>query len=48
MPDSGAASPLRTSVERDRALLRLTLARPKANLIDASMIAATSRDTPIP
>jgi cyclohexa-1,5-dienecarbonyl-CoA hydratase len=29
-------------VERDGALLRLTLARPKANLIDAAMIAALS------
>jgi cyclohexa-1,5-dienecarbonyl-CoA hydratase len=32
--------PLRDRVERDGALLRLTLARPKANLIDAAMIAA--------
>jgi cyclohexa-1,5-dienecarbonyl-CoA hydratase len=33
---------LRVTVERDGALLRLTLARPKANLIDAAMIAALS------
>jgi cyclohexa-1,5-dienecarbonyl-CoA hydratase len=35
-----ADSPLRHWVERDGALLRLRLARPKANLIDAAMIAA--------
>jgi cyclohexa-1,5-dienecarbonyl-CoA hydratase len=40
MPDADASPPLRASLERDGALLRLTLARPKANLIDASMIAA--------
>jgi cyclohexa-1,5-dienecarbonyl-CoA hydratase len=34
------ASPLRVALEHDGALLRLTLARPKANLIDAAMIAA--------
>ncbi len=33
-------SPLNVRVERDAALLRLCLARPKANLIDAAMIAA--------
>ena len=33
-------SPLRIAVERDGALLHLTLARPKANLVDAAMIAA--------
>ena len=33
-------SPLRTAVERDGGLLRLTLARPKANIVDASMIGA--------
>ena len=33
-------SPLRVWLERDGALLRLRLARPKANLIDAAMIAA--------
>ena len=33
-------SPLKDSIERDGALLRLTLARPKANLVDAAMIAA--------
>jgi len=35
-----ADAPLRVARERDGALLRLTLARPKANLIDAAMIAA--------
>ena len=35
-------SPLRVRLERDGALLRLTLDRPKANLIDAAMIAALS------
>ena len=35
-------SPLRTWVERDGALLRLRLAKPKANLIDAAMITALS------
>jgi len=34
------AAPLRVAREHDSALLRLTLARPKANLIDAAMIAA--------
>jgi len=34
--------PLKTWLERDGALLRLRLARPKANLIDAQMIAALS------
>ena len=33
-------SPLNDRLERDGALLRLTLARPKANLVDAAMIAA--------
>ena len=33
-------SPLKGWVERDGALLRLRLARPKANLVDAAMIAA--------
>ncbi|MGE5669125.1 MAG: cyclohexa-1,5-dienecarbonyl-CoA hydratase [Betaproteobacteria bacterium] len=37
MADGGA---LRVFVERDGALLRLRLSRPKANLIDAAMIAA--------
>jgi cyclohexa-1,5-dienecarbonyl-CoA hydratase len=32
--------PLRVRLDRDDALLRLTLARPKANLVDAAMIAA--------
>jgi cyclohexa-1,5-dienecarbonyl-CoA hydratase len=35
-----AASPLKAWVERDGALLRLRLARPKANLCDAAMIGA--------
>lgn len=35
-----ASAPLLASVERDGALLRLTLARPKANIVDAAMIAA--------
>lgn len=33
-------SPLKVSLERDGRLLRLTLARPKANIVDAAMIAA--------
>ncbi|MGD9953567.1 MAG: cyclohexa-1,5-dienecarbonyl-CoA hydratase [Burkholderiales bacterium] len=33
-------SPLKVWLERDGALLRLCLARPKANLVDAAMIAA--------
>jgi cyclohexa-1,5-dienecarbonyl-CoA hydratase len=33
-------SPLNDRLERNGALLRLTLARPKANLVDAAMIAA--------
>jgi cyclohexa-1,5-dienecarbonyl-CoA hydratase len=32
--------PLKTGIERDGKLLRLTLARPKANIVDAAMIAA--------
>lgn len=35
-------SPLKSALERDGALLRLTLARPKANIVDAAMIAALS------
>ncbi|MBK6803719.1 MAG: cyclohexa-1,5-dienecarbonyl-CoA hydratase [Betaproteobacteria bacterium] len=35
-------APLKAALERDGALLRLTLARPKANIVDASMIAALS------
>jgi cyclohexa-1,5-dienecarbonyl-CoA hydratase len=35
-------APLKAVLERDGALLRLTLARPKANIVDASMIAALS------
>jgi cyclohexa-1,5-dienecarbonyl-CoA hydratase len=34
------AAPLKVWVEREGALLRLRLARPKANIVDASMIAA--------
>ena len=34
------AAPLAVRLERDGALLHLTLARPKANLVDAAMIAA--------
>ena len=37
------SSPLKTWVEHDGALLRVRLARPKANLIDAQMIAALSQ-----
>jgi len=41
MSDAGATSqPLKAWLDRDGALLRLRLARPKANLIDAAMIAA--------
>jgi len=36
-------SPLKAWLERDGALLRLRLARPKANLIDAQMIAALAK-----
>jgi cyclohexa-1,5-dienecarbonyl-CoA hydratase len=39
MPD---ASPLKDWLEQDGALLRLRLARPKANIVDAAMIAALS------
>jgi len=35
-----AASPLHVELEKDGALLRLRLSRPKANIIDAAMIAA--------
>ena len=35
-------SPLKVALERDGALLRLTLARPKANVVDAAMIGALS------
>jgi cyclohexa-1,5-dienecarbonyl-CoA hydratase len=37
-----SAAPLKVWLERDGALLRLRLARPKANVIDAAMIAALS------
>jgi cyclohexa-1,5-dienecarbonyl-CoA hydratase len=33
-------TPLKVSLEREGSLLRLTLARPKANIVDAAMIAA--------
>jgi len=36
-------SPLKVWLERDGALLRLRLARPKANIIDAAMIGALAR-----
>src|SRR5512140_3640391 len=36
------ASPLKDWLEHDGALLRLRLARPKANIVDAAMIAALS------
>jgi cyclohexa-1,5-dienecarbonyl-CoA hydratase len=36
-------SPLKTGIERDGKLLRLTLARPKANIVDAAMIAALDK-----
>jgi len=36
-------SPLRVWLERDGAVLRLRLARPKANILDAAMIAALER-----
>lgn len=38
-----AESPLKVWLERDGALLRLRLARPKANLVDAAMIAALAQ-----
>lgn len=40
MSDETKSGPLKVSFDRDGALLRLRLARPKANLIDAAMIAA--------
>lgn len=42
MAQSPAESPLRVALERDGALLRLTLARPKANIVDAQMLGALS------
>ena len=39
-PAAGAAGPVRVWTEGDGRLLRLRLARPKANVIDAAMIAA--------
>ena len=38
--DAMTTSPLKTWLERDSQVLRLQLARPKANIIDAAMIAA--------
>jgi cyclohexa-1,5-dienecarbonyl-CoA hydratase len=40
VPDAAVVSPLRVRLDRDGALLRLTLARPKANLVDAAMTGA--------
>lgn len=37
---SSAKSPLRVTFERNDSLLRLTLARPKANIVDAAMLQA--------
>lgn len=42
MDTASAAPPLSVKLDRDGSLLRLRLARPKANLIDAEMIAALS------
>jgi cyclohexa-1,5-dienecarbonyl-CoA hydratase len=39
---TATAAPARSWVERDGALLRVRLARPKANLVDAAMVAALS------
>lgn len=38
--ETAADSPLKVSLERDGRLLKLTLARPKANIVDAAMISA--------
>ncbi len=40
MAEAPRPGPLKVALERDGALLRLTLARPKANLCDAQMIGA--------
>ncbi|HLT25786.1 MAG TPA: cyclohexa-1,5-dienecarbonyl-CoA hydratase [Zeimonas sp.] len=42
MARAPADSPLRCALERDGALLHLTLARPKANIVDAQMLGALS------
>ncbi len=42
VPATASALPVRSWLERDGALVRLRLARPKANLIDAAMIGALS------
>jgi cyclohexa-1,5-dienecarbonyl-CoA hydratase len=52
MAETASNPPLRVALEREGALLRLTLARPKANICDAEMIGALQaaldahRDTP--
>lgn len=40
MTETGSPSPLKVWLERDGALLRLRLDRPKANIVDGAMIAA--------
>ena len=40
MTNTTTLTPLKVWLERDGALLRLRLARPKANIVDAAMIAA--------
>jgi cyclohexa-1,5-dienecarbonyl-CoA hydratase len=40
MADPASSGPLKAALEREGALLRLTLARPKANICDAQMIGA--------
>ncbi len=42
MGEAGRGDPAKAWVERDGALLRLRLDRPKANIVDAAMIAALS------
>lgn len=42
MSDAPASSPLKVWPDRDGALLRLRLSRPKANIVDAAMIGALS------
>ncbi len=43
MSDTNTSSPLKVWLERDGALLRLRLDRPKANIVDAAMIACLQR-----
>ena len=38
-----AINPLKAWLERDGGLLRLRLARPKANIVDAAMIGCSTR-----